>query len=88
MARRTVSRVRVRMKMARPKVTETVPIAWATEDFVLKNLNSTFVSAQLACDAYFRRPGGTKEMLATLTRLRDDARAALTQYLDTEKRKP
>lgn len=89
MPRRTVERAIARVrKMGRPKVTETVPLSWATEDFALKNLNSTFVSAQLARDAYCRRHGGSPEMLAMLTRLRDDARAALTQYLNTEKRKP
>lgn len=88
MPRRTVERAIVRVrKMARPKVVETVPLSWATDDFVLSRLKRTYENSQLGAEAYQRR-GGSPEMLATLTRLRDDARAALTQYLNTEKRKP
>lgn len=88
MPRRTVERAIARArKMARPKVTETVPTSWATEDFVLSRLKRTYENAQLGAEAYQRR-GGSPEMLATLARLRDNARAALTQYLNTEKRKP
>ena len=88
MPRRTVNRVRVRVrKMARPKVVEAVPSAWAKEDFVLTRLKRAYENAQLALDAYVRRTGDPVA-LAPLTNSRDAARAALTQYLDTKKRKP
>lgn len=86
--------LRVR-KMARPRVVEAVPSAWASEDTVLYRLKRAYENAQGALDAYVRRTGDIfmrrtddPVTLAALTNSRDAARAALTQYLDTQKRKP
>lgn len=88
MARRTVERAIARgRKIAKPKVVEAVPSAWAEEDFVLSRLKRAYENAQLALDAYVRRTGDPVA-LAALKSSRDAARAALTLYLDSRKRKP
>lgn len=88
MARRTVDRAVTRVPKNRPaQVVEAVPSTWAKEDYVLAKLKRAFENAQLALDAYVRRTGDPVA-LAPLTNSRDAARAALTQYLDTQKRKP
>ena len=88
MARRTVDRAVTRVrKMARPKVVEAVPSTWAKEDYVLTRLKLAYDNASAALDAYVRRTGDPVA-LAPLTDSRDAARAALMQYLDTNKRKP
>lgn len=74
-------------KKARTKVVEAVPSTWANEDYVLTRLKRAYDNAQGALDAYVRRTGDPVA-LAPLTNSRDAARAALTQYLDTQKRKP
>lgn len=78
-----------RRKIARRQVVEAVPRKWATEDYVLTRLKAAFENAQLALDAYTRRAvTADPVVLAALKSSRDAARAALTLYLDSRKRKP